>query len=139
MKRISLSDHEGSTKNREDPFMRHATSPGNIGTLEAPTGWAYNVGECGDSVEVCLLAEGGRISDIRILPKGCVHTLACSSALGELVDGKTLEMALEVLPEDVERALGGLPEAHAHCARLVVNTLGEAIAEHFRKAAAGLI
>jgi len=32
-------------------------------------------------------------------------------------------------------ALGGLPEDHMHCARLAVNTLGEAIADYYRNAA----
>jgi nitrogen fixation NifU-like protein len=33
----------------------------------------------------------------------------------------------------VENELGGLPEDHKHCARLAVNTLGEAIADHYRR------
>jgi nitrogen fixation NifU-like protein len=45
-----------------------------------------------------------------------------------------LDHALELEPHDVAGALGGLPEDHLHCARLAVNTLGEAIADYYRKA-----
>jgi len=40
---------------------------------------------------------------------------------------------LELEPHDVVTALGGLPEDHLHCARLAVNTLGEAIADYYSK------
>jgi nitrogen fixation NifU-like protein len=43
-------------------------------------------------------------------------------------------MALRLQPENVSDELGGLPEDHLHCARLAVNTLGEAIEAHYRRA-----
>jgi nitrogen fixation NifU-like protein len=52
--------------------------------------------------------------------------------MGALAVGKTLDEALQLQPEDVERELGGLPVDHRHCARLAVNTLGEAIADTYR-------
>jgi NifU-like protein involved in Fe-S cluster formation len=50
-----------------------------------------------------------------------------------LADGLDLDQALEIQPEDVETELGGLPEDHLHCARLAVNTLGEAIADYYKR------
>ena len=50
-----------------------------------------------------------------------------------LVNGKTLEAALTVMPEDVANELAGLPEDHMHCAALAVNTLGEAIDDYYQK------
>lgn len=49
-----------------------------------------------------------------------------------LATGRSLEEALQLQPEDVVNELEGLPEDHWHCARLAVNTLGNAIAEYFR-------
>jgi nitrogen fixation NifU-like protein len=117
-------------KNR---FVRHVNMPSRLGVVEDPSGRAVGVGQCGDSVEVTLRVSGGRIADIRFLPRGCAFTIACASALSELAVDRTLEQALEISPQDVEAELGGLPEDHLHCARLAVNTLGEAIADCYRQ------
>ena len=55
--------------------------------------------------------------------------------MSELAKGRDLDQALELGPEEVVAALGGLPKDHMHCARLAVNTLGEAIADYYRNAA----
>jgi nitrogen fixation NifU-like protein len=77
--------------------------------------------------------DGERISDIRQMPRGCAFTIACASAMTELARNRTLEQALEITPQEVEAELGGLPQDHLHCARLAVNTLGEAIADCYRR------
>jgi len=117
-------------KNR---FIRHVNLPSNLGVIEQPAGRAVGVGQCGDSVEVTLQVNGERIIDIRHLPRGCAFTIACASAMTELARNRTLEQALEITPQEVEAELGGLPENHLHCARLAVNTLGEAIADCYRR------
>jgi len=86
-------------------------------------------------MEVFLKIESGAIADIKVFPQGCVYTLVCASAMSELAKGRDLEQALELEPHHVADALGGLPEDHLHCARLAVNTLGEAVADYYRRAA----
>lgn len=119
----------------DDRFIRHVNVPSNIGVIELPSGRALGVGQCGDSVEVTLTVTDQRIADIRCQPSGCAFTIACASAMSELARQRTLEDALEISPQDVEAELGGLPEDHLHCARLAVNTLGEAIADCYRRRA----
>ena len=51
--------------------------------------------------------------------------------MSELARGRDLDHALEVEPYDVVDALGGIAEDHLYCARLAVNTLGEAIADSY--------
>ena len=117
-----------------DPkFMEHLLSPRNLGTLPDADGYAREVGQCGDSMEVYLKVAEGGISEIRVFPDGCMHTLACASALSELARGLSPDQALEITPEALEAELGGLPEDHKHCARLAVNTLGEALADYWKK------
>jgi nitrogen fixation protein NifU and related proteins len=113
-------------------FLRHVNLPSNLGSITNPSGRALGVGQCGDSIEVMLQVDGGRITTIRCRPKGCAFTIACTSAMSELAEKRSLEQALEITPDEVEAALGGLPEDHLHCARLAVNTLGEAIADCYR-------
>jgi len=114
-------------------FLSHATFPRNMGSIAQPGGAARGIGVCGDSVEVNLLVQHNRITDIKCRPEGCVYTVTCASALSELVKGQTLERALELSPEELDRELGGLPDDHLHCARLAVNTLGEAIDDYYLK------
>jgi nitrogen fixation NifU-like protein len=76
--------------------------------------------------------EGETIADIGHRPNGCTYTVACASAVSVLACGRSVEDALQLQPEDVEHELGGLPEDHRHCARLAVNTLGDAIADAYR-------
>ncbi len=117
----------------DNRFIRHVNVPSNLGTIEPPSGRAVGVGQCGDSVEVTLKVIDERIADIRHQPRGCAFTIACASAMSELARNRTLEQALDISPHDVEAELGGLPEDHLHCARLAVNTLGEAIADCYRR------
>lgn len=113
--------------------MQHLRAPHNIGTLEEADGRATGVGSCGDSVQVYLRVSGGTIREIRCSYQGCQYTLACVSAVGKLVHRRTLTQALQLEPEDVVAELGRLPEDHLHCARLAVNTLGEAIDNYYQK------
>lgn len=118
-------------------FFSHAASPRNLGTLTVPDGTGQAVGICGDSIAIDLKIDGDVIRDIRIDPQGCVFTKACASAVSELAKGKKMSAALQIEPEDIEHVLGGLPEDHMHCARLAVNTLGEAISDVIRRQVKG--
>jgi nitrogen fixation NifU-like protein len=96
------------------------------------------VGQCGDWLEVNLQIDGERISQIKVRPHGCLYTMVCAEVMSKLALGKSLDEALQLEPEDVAKALGGLPEDHRHCARLAVNTLGEAVADFYQRHQAGL-
>ncbi len=114
-------------------FLFHATTPLYLGSLVNPDGTSRLIGKCGDAIRIDLKIRGEVIDEIRVLPEGCVYTRVCASVVGELADKKTLDQALEIEPDQVRDVLGGLPDDHMHCARLAVNTLGEAIAEALRK------
>ena len=113
-------------------FFEHVRCPRNQGALAEADGRAVGVGSCGDSLEISLRLYGDTIVQIGHVPRGCDYTVACASAVTDLAKGKTVDEALLLQPEDVEHALDGLPEDHRHCARLAVNTLGEAIADAYR-------
>lgn len=115
-----------------EKFLDHARMPRNLGRLENPNGQGTAVGQCGDSMDVALRIDQGIIEDIKVAPHGCIYTLVCASAMSELAKGRDMDKALELDPQEVVMALGGLPEDHLHCARLAVNTLGEAISDYFR-------
>jgi nitrogen fixation NifU-like protein len=114
------------------PFFEHMNNPRNVGTLTGPDGESRMVGLCGDVVTVRIRVNGDRIKKIRVIPEGCAYTLVCASAMSGLAEGRSLDEALALEPEEVAEVLGGLPEDHMHCARLAVNALGEAVAEYYR-------
>lgn len=129
-----MSDEHGLTPGQVgEGFRRHAQAPCNLGELAQPSGRARAVGVCGDAIQMDLGVKDEVITEVRVMPHGCVYTTVCASAMGELALGLRLDQALELAPVDVETALGGLPEDHLHCARLAVNTLGEAIADYYAR------
>jgi nitrogen fixation NifU-like protein len=117
----------------DERFYVHANQPRNMGGIPKAEGKATGVGVCGDSIEIYLSIQNQAIINIGQIPHGCIYTVACGSAVSQLVSGKSLDDALKVTPEDVAAELGGLPEDHMHCASLAVNTLGEAIDDYYRK------
>ncbi|MDR3567379.1 MAG: iron-sulfur cluster assembly scaffold protein [Syntrophobacteraceae bacterium] len=114
-------------------FLRLVKQPENIGHIENAHAKANAVGQCGDSVEVFLEITNENIKDIKVAPHGCIYTWVCSSAMSELAKGRNLDDALRIEPGEIADILGGLPDDHLHCARLAVNTLGEAIADYYKK------
>ncbi len=129
-----MSNHDETAINQlGQAFLSHANQPRNLGTITEPDGSSRLTGKCGDSMRIDLKVHDGVIDKIRVVPEGCVFTKACASVVSELAKQKTLEQALKIEPEDIKNVFGSLPDDHMHCARLAVNTLGEAIAEVLRR------
>lgn len=89
-------------------------------SLHNADGHGKKTGDCGDTVEFYLIADGDRIKNLSYVINGCINTNACANAVIELVDGKTLDEAWELQPEDVANYLESLPEDHFHCAELAI-------------------
>lgn len=101
--------------------------PKNVGVIMGPDGCGSVLGPCGDTMEIYLRLDGPRIVKAAFMTDGCGPTIACGSMLTQLVETRSLEEAAAITPEDLTAALGGLPEEHAHCALLAVNTLRAAL------------
>lgn len=84
---------------------------------------------CGDILKLSLKVAAGKVAEIRFKAKGCVPSIACGSAICELVQGKTLEDARRLTREDLLHAVGGLPEASSHASHLAMETLAKVISE----------
>lgn len=89
------------------------------------------IGQCGDAIGVHATVTNGVIEAISVQPDGCAYTVVCAEAMSRLAKGLTVDKALELEPEDIAKEVGGLPEDHMHCARLALNSMGEAIADNF--------
>lgn len=110
----------------------HIANPRNAGELAD----ANAIGEgtnpvCGDRLKLFLRVQNGRVEETGFLAYGCPPTLACGSALTELIAGKTVAEIREISRRDLVEAVGGLPGRKQHAASLAIETLQRAIESAF--------
>jgi len=107
-----------------EQLLDHFQNPRNGGELDDPDAAAdIENPACGDILRLTLKIESGRIAEIRFKAKGCVPSMACASALTELVAGSTLEESRALKRDTLIAAVGGLPQASTHAAQLALDAL----------------
>jgi len=100
------------------------------GTIEHPDGYGKRTGECGDTVEIYLAVHDRCVQSVAYQTDGCLNTNACANTVAHLVEGKKLNDAWEITPEDVIDYLETLPPEQFHCAELAVGAFYRALADY---------
>lgn len=111
-----------------DTFRDHIAHPRHGGELPDPTVVTEQTNPvCGDRLRLSLKIRDGRIEAVGFLAYGCPPTLACGSALAEMLEGMTVKEASALDRSAVVNAVGGLPTRKHHAAALAIETLQMAI------------
>lgn len=109
-------------------LLDHFEHPRNVGDIAGADASArVENPACGDIMQLTLKIAEGRITEARYRTRGCVASIACGSALTELLLGLTTAEAAALQREAIVSAVGGLPNESVHASHLALDALKAAL------------
>jgi len=101
-------------------LLDHFTNPRNAGTLAPPAVTVEVMNPvCGDTLRLSVRwSPDGVAEEVRFQARGCTASIACGSALTELLTGQSAAACKQITAAQVEAAVGGLINESKHAAVL---------------------
>lgn len=118
-----------------EKVMDHFQNPRNVGEIESASGiGTVGNAKCGDIMRMYLKIDTeGKIIEAKFKTFGCGAAIAASSMATELIQGKTVNEALQVTNQAVMEALDGLPPVKVHCSLLAEEAIHAALWDYAHK------
>ena len=108
--------------------LDHFHNPRNVGEIDEPTAVANASNPvCGDIMKLWIRVRDGKVFEAKFKAQGCVPAVACGSWLTEAIKGKAIRDLTAMSAEQIEKGLGGLPEASHHASTLAIAALREVL------------
>jgi len=105
-------------------LLDHFQHPRNAGELPGPAVSAEAANPvCGDTLRLWVQWQDGRVSRVTYKARGCTSSIACGSALTELMFDKTPEELKSITQNDITTEVGGLANESLHAAALCIDAV----------------
>lgn len=110
-------------------------NPVYMGSINDPDGYARVTGKCGDTMEMYLKFENGRVKEAAYGTDGCGSSHVCGSYAAEMAIEKNPDEVISISGEAILEKLERFPQDEQHCAFLAAETLQEALHNYMIKQA----
>ncbi len=112
----------------------HFSNPRNVGEIENPDGVGY-FGNLSHSInlELYIRVEDSVITDAKFKAFGCATTIATISMVSEMLEGKSIDEALDISDKEIAEALDGLPPSRMHCAEIGHELIKSAVGDFIQR------
>ncbi len=97
------------------------------GKMADPDAYARVTGPCGDTMEMFLRLDNGRVGTASFFTDGCASSTVCGSLAAEMAVGKDPDEIGDITGEAILAKLGKFPKEDEHCAFLAAETINEAV------------
>lgn len=120
-------------------LREHFLNPRNVLDEDESTYEADGVGDvgnamCGDMMKIWIrVDDAGVITECKWKTYGCASAIGTTSMLSEMVIGMKLADALRITPDDIAKALGGVPAQKFHCSVMGDKALRHAAKDYCKR------
>jgi len=103
-----------------------------VGVIRNPDGVGYfGDPSYGIDLELYIKVRDNTITDAGFKAFGCAVAIATVSMASKMLEGRSIEQALDISDKEIAEALDGLPPSRMHCAELghelIKSTVGDFI------------
>ncbi len=103
------------------------------GRMSDPDGRSRVTGDCGDTMEIYLKFDNGRVQKASYFTDGCASSAICGSFAAELTLGRTPDELTDINGDMVLEKVGRLPAEDHHCTVLSAAAVQEALSDYMKK------
>lgn len=98
--------------------------------LSSANGIGRTTGKCGDTMEIRLAINAGKVVDVSHWTNGCAYSLTCVEAAASLAKGKDVATLQDINANSIRERVGIPQDESEDCAILAVTALRAAVKDY---------